>query len=107
MKRDVIFGRLTQVRGYCKTLWARFVGDYPGLVAGKRIEIAGRLQAARAALAERRAAHTRSAMTVRKMVAAAWDSPLMIDPHTDTSEQSWWRNAQTIVRRCGTLQTLC
>jgi hypothetical protein len=46
-------------------------------------------------------------MTVRKMVAPARDSPLMIDPHTDTSEQSWWRNAQTTVRRCGTLQTLC
>lgn len=54
MNRNVVLGRLNQVRGRCKARWARFIGDYPGLVTGKRIEIAGRLQAMRAALAEHR-----------------------------------------------------
>jgi hypothetical protein len=55
MNHDTIAGRLNQMRGRCKAQWASFVGDYPRLVAGKRIEIAGRLQVARAAVAERRA----------------------------------------------------
>jgi hypothetical protein len=56
MNRNAILGRLNQVRGRCKAQWASLIGDYPGLVTGKRIEIAGRLQVARAAVAERRAA---------------------------------------------------
>jgi uncharacterized protein YjbJ (UPF0337 family) len=46
MNRDRIKGNLRQLTGIVRQQWSRLTGDYAGVVAGKRKQRLGKIQAA-------------------------------------------------------------
>ena len=46
MNRDRIAGHWTQLKGFARQLWGRLTADYAGVVAGKRQQRLGAVQAA-------------------------------------------------------------
>ena len=46
MNRDRIAGRWKQLKGFARQLWGRLTADYAGVVAGKRQQRRGAVQAA-------------------------------------------------------------
>ena len=46
MNRDRIAGRWRQLKGFARQRWGRLTADYAGVVAGKRQQMLGEIQAA-------------------------------------------------------------
>ncbi|MFA7281458.1 MAG: general stress protein CsbD [Sterolibacterium sp.] len=44
MNRDIVAGNWKLIKGYLKTQWNRFTGNRPGVIAGMRLTMAGRIQ---------------------------------------------------------------
>ena len=44
MNRDIVAGNWKQFKGKVQVRWGRLVGDYLGVVTGKRTQLAGEIQ---------------------------------------------------------------